>query len=113
MFDSPQSRMKNPSRFKWTVATIAALAVVAFFTNPSQATHRQVLGETVRLRHPGTASWQSILPAVSYHNYIVFSTTSAPNLNEKDRMVEDTTATYGFFGSVRTTNFVRMFMTSN
>jgi hypothetical protein len=77
---------------------IAALSLLAFFTNPNQAAHLSAIKETVALRKPdGASEINSVLmPLVHYNNYVVFSTTTPGN--------KDTILSYGYFGQVQTTD---------
>ena len=85
---------------------IGLLLIIAFFTNPDQATHLKAIRETVALRNPESLSAVTLSPlmgALQYNNYLIFSTT---NLNGFSTTNVNGTMTYGYFGQVKTTNAI-------
>ena len=74
---------------------LALLAVLAFFTNPDQATHLKAIREIVALRYSKYEGNVTLQP-VTYNNYLVFSTTTS---------LGGLTLTYGYFGRIQTTNY--------
>jgi hypothetical protein len=98
----------NKSHVKWILLAVAVIVAISFFTNPDQATHLKTLNDTLSLRHPASDSWKKMLPFVKYHNYLIFSTTTAPNVSGPTPTGEDTTLSRGYFGRVETTEDIKI-----
>lgn len=84
------------------LAGIAALLLVAFFTNPDQSAHLTAIQKIVKLRKPdadeATAWNNALMPVVHYDNYFVFSATG----------LGDHIFTWGYFGQVQTTEAIEI-----
>jgi hypothetical protein len=92
-----------PSREKIIVlALLFGIAVVAFFSNPNQATHLTAIKEVVKLRTADEAAAVNkvLMPHVHYNNYFFFSSTTIRN--------GETTLTWGCFGQVQTTDGIEI-----
>lgn len=78
--------------------------MIAFFTNPTQASHLMAIRETAALeKGMSTYSAKTALILARYNNYWLFSTTTFGEL----------TLTYGYFGKIQTTNDVSRAVFSN
>ena len=75
-------------------SAVALILLMAFLTNPDQATHLKAIKETAALRKPDGASGVNLMPIVHYNNYLIFSTTT----------IAEMTLTYGYFGRIQTTD---------
>jgi hypothetical protein len=86
------------------LAGIAAVLLIAFFTNPDQAAHLTAIQQIVALRKPDAAAALNnvILPAVVYNDYWVCSTGTVGNGN--------VTLSYGYLGQVHTTDDIARFL---
>jgi hypothetical protein len=89
--------MRLTSQHKWIAIGCAAILVLAFATNPDQATHLKAIKDTAALTssQPYTAA-SDFTAAMSYNNYVVFSTTT----------LAGSVVSWGAFGRVQTTNRV-------
>jgi len=81
------------------LAGVAALLLIAFFTNPSQADHVRNIRETLALRRADKSKIH-IPGYLKYNNYIFFSTTSC--LVWIGQEFPERTLSHGYFGRVET-----------
>jgi hypothetical protein len=87
--------MRITTQHKWIAVSCAAIVVLAFATNPDQATHLKAIRDTATLTasQPYSAA-SDFTSAMSYNNYFLFSTVT----------LADSVVSWGAFGRVQTTN---------
>lgn len=98
---SPTKNITSPAQTLFVnvgLPIVAAVALLAFFTNPDQAAHLRAIKDTIALRNPdsGKLNPGSNLHLIQYNNYYFFSTAS----------IGDMTVSQGYFGRVVTTNAI-------